>query len=136
MQQLQTNKATIADLGDLTNDAGYLKSITGYDVFSALGYIPQEQRLFENLKEHPAFKNMSPPANRDMLKMTGQNTEAMNKRLTDPEISSKIKNSKEMSSIIANKEATLESLIALRGIIRRISQKNNLNIDIDMMNSR
>jgi len=87
-------------------------------------------------KEHPAFKNMSSPADRDILKMTGLNTEAMNNRLTDPRMSRKINNSKEISSILANKEATLESLIALRGIIRRISQKNNLNIDIDMMNSR
>lgn len=127
-QEMQINFA--ADL-EAMDDAGYLKSITGYDVVTALGYIPQEARLFENIN-----KNMAPPADRDMLKMTGLNTEAMNNRLTDPRMSRKINNSKEISSILANKEATLESLIALRGIIRRISQKNNLNIDIDMMNSR
>ena len=36
------NKPTIpADLGDLTNNAGYLKSITSADVVTALGYTPQ-----------------------------------------------------------------------------------------------
>ena len=129
-EQLQQRLQELRDTVKATADLPIADTIT--DTFQDLYLQILSIEPSENLKE----QNMSPPANRDMLKMTGQNTEAMNKRLTDPEISSKIKNSKEMSSIIANKEATLESLIALRGIIRRISQKNNLNIDIDMMNSR
>jgi ABC-type transporter Mla subunit MlaD len=56
--------------------------------------------------------------------------------LTNPEISRKINNSQELTDIINSKRHTIEALIQLRTIVKRLNKKYNLNIDIDMMNSR
>ncbi len=62
--------------------------------------------------------------------------EALKNNLTNPEISRKINNSEEITEIINSKRHTIEALVALRTIVKRLNNQYNLNIDIDMMNSR
>ena len=62
--------------------------------------------------------------------------ELIQNNLTNPEISRKINNSQELTDIINSKRHTIEALIQLRTIVKRLNKKYNLNIDIDMMNSR
>ena len=62
--------------------------------------------------------------------------EMIQNNLTNPEISRKINNSQELTDIINSKRHTIEALIQLRTIVKRLNKKYNLNIDIDMMNSR
>jgi len=62
--------------------------------------------------------------------------EMIQNNLTNPDISRKINNSQELTEIINSKRHTIEALVQLRTIVKRLNKKYNLDIDIDMMNSR
>jgi hypothetical protein len=91
--------------------------------------MPEMTKKMNGSKAFQHATGMSSPIQSKLLELIGKN-------LTNPEISSKINNSQELTEIINSKRHTIEALIALRTIVKRLNNKYKLDIDIDMMNSR
>jgi hypothetical protein len=101
--------------------------LSNTEIMQAL--MPEMTKKMNGSKAMQHATGMSSPIQAKLLELIGKN-------LTNPEISSKINNSQELTEIINSKRHTIEALIALRTIVKRLNNKYKLDIDIDMMNSR